>query len=126
MRPFLLAGFAAATASSASGQGTSHSLGNISFGNADHSPHTDQEHLVQGVVADKAGKPLGGAMVYLRNERTADVEVVFTDPKGAYRFGPLPLETDYTVWAKLGEKVAASKPVSAFTTGPITIQLTLP
>ena len=107
-------------------QQPSHSLGNISFGNADHSPHTDPEHLIQGVVADKTGKAMAGAMVYLKSSRNTSVQVVFTDEKGGYRFGPLALETDYTVWAKAGDKVAAAKPVSAFTTGPVTIQLTLP
>ena len=83
-----------AAAAGASAQGNSHSLGSIGFGNADYSAHTPAEHMVQGVVADKAGKPVSGAIVHLKNARNHEVNMVIADEKGAYRFSPLQLKVE--------------------------------
>lgn len=107
----------------AQGQGSSRSLGSIGFGGSDNSPHTPPEHMVQGTVQDKEGKAIPGAIVYLRKAQNHEVSMVVADEKGAYRFGPLALDTDYTVWAQVGEKKGPIRPISSFSTGPLTMQL---
>lgn len=98
-------------------------LGHIGFGGSDTTPHTPPQHMVQGTVQDKEGKALGGAIVYLKNARNSVVEMVVADEKGGYRFSPLAADTDYVVWAQIGGKKGPTRPISAFSTGPLTMQL---
>ena len=97
-------------------QSQSHSLGGISFGNADHSAHVAQERTLHGTVVDKSGAAVPGAMVYLKQGDKGPVSVSVADAKGSYRFGPLSSETDYQVWAKVDGKISPSKVVSSFNT----------
>ena len=104
-------------------QQAAHSLGGINFGNADHSAHTPAEHAVEGVVHDAEGKAVPGAVVYLKSSRSKAMNLVVADEKGAYRFSPLAADTDYELWAQVGDVKGPVRPISAFSTGPITMQL---
>lgn len=104
-------------------QQASRSLGGINFGNADHSAHTPAEHAVEGVVHDAEGKAVPGAIVYLKSSRSKAMNLVVADERGAYRFGPLQEDTDYELWAQVGDSKGPVRPISAFSTGPITMQL---
>ncbi len=106
-------------------QQASHSIANLNFGSADHSPHTDQERTVQGLVQDKNGAPVKGAMVYLKNSRDSSVDIVIADANGSYRFGPLAADRDYEIWAQDGKMRSASRPISSFSTGPLTMSLVI-
>lgn len=122
-RALLSAGVAAACGCVLAQQPATRSLGGINFGNADHSASTPSEHLVQGVVQDSSGKAISGAMVYLKSSRSKSTNIVVTDGKGAYRFAPLAADTDYEIWAQIGSQKGPVRPISAFSTGPLTMAL---
>ena len=118
-----LAGWALLSGLAMSAQQGSRSLGGVNFGNADRSPHTPAEHTLEGVVHDSEGKAVPGAIVYLKSSRSKAMNLVVADDKGVYRFGVLAPDTDYELWAQVGDKKGPVRPISAFSTGPVTMQL---
>ncbi|SEB45758.1 Carboxypeptidase regulatory-like domain-containing protein [Terriglobus roseus] len=71
---------------------------------------------VQGVVQNSKGEALKGAMVYLKNDRTAKVQSVSVDETGKFRFVQVPLKDDYKLWAQAADKKSAEKVISSFDT----------
>jgi Carboxypeptidase regulatory-like domain len=74
------------------------------------------QRVVQGKVVDKEDAPVKGAVVYLKDGHTLSVKSYIAGDDGAYRFGQLAQNTDYSVWAESGGKKSPVKSVSSFDT----------
>ena len=72
------------------------------------------ERIAEGQVLDKAGQPIGGAVVYLKDSRTNAVKTYIADDTGHYRFGNLSQNTDYELWAESSGVRSKSKAISSF------------
>jgi hypothetical protein len=71
---------------------------------------------VQGTVQNGKGEVIKGAMVYLKNDRTAKIQSVSVDETGKFRFVQVPLKDDYKLWAQVAEKKSSEKVISSFDT----------
>jgi hypothetical protein len=69
--------------------------------------------VVQGAVLDKGGAPLKGAMVYLKDDKTAQVRSMLADEQGKFRFISLSFNADYKLWAQAKEKKSSERPISS-------------
>ena len=67
-----------------------------------------------GAVLDKSDKPISGAVVYLKNEKTLSVKSFFAQQDGSYRFPQLDRNIDYEVYAEFNGKRSGTKTVSQF------------
>ena len=67
------------------------------------------QRVVHGVVMQKGGGAVKGAIVYLRDTRTSQVKTAFTDDAGNYRFVQLSESTDYELWAQTTDNKERSK-----------------
>jgi hypothetical protein len=74
------------------------------------------QRIVQGKVVDKAGAPLKGATVYLKDGHTLEVRSFIAGDDGSFRFGQLAQSTDYQVWAEFptGGRKSPTKNISSF------------
>jgi DNA/RNA endonuclease YhcR with UshA esterase domain len=72
------------------------------------------ERIAQGRVVDKAGAPIGGAIVYLKNSHTNAVRTYIADDAGNFRFGELAQDTDYELWAESNGVRSKSREISSF------------
>ena len=70
--------------------------------------------MLSGTVTDKGDKPIGGAIVYLKNMKTLAVKTFFAQPDGSYRFPQVALNTDYEVYAEKDGKKSDVKTISQF------------
>lgn len=68
---------------------------------------------VHGLVVDKAGNPISGAIVFLKNLQTKSVKTSFTDDDGNYRFSGLDPNTDYEIHAEFKGDVSSTRRLSA-------------
>ncbi len=57
-------------------------------------------HTVEGTVVNDAKAPVTGAVVYLENPKSLDVQSYLTDQKGYFHFSQISPQTDYEVWAE--------------------------
>lgn len=71
---------------------------------------------VQGTVQNSKGEVIKGAMVFLKNDRTAKVQSVSVDETGKFRFVQVPLKDDYKLWAQAADKKSPEKIISSFDT----------
>ncbi len=72
--------------------------------------------VVQGKVLNGSAAPLPGAVVYLQDQKTNAVKTYIAVADGGYRFGQLPADTDYRVWAEYGGQKSKEKLISSFDT----------
>jgi len=72
---------------------------NVFFGST---PKVDKSRLrdLKGLVKDDAEKPVGGAIVLLKDLKTGKVIEFVTKPDGAYLFYDLNMDLDYELTAK--------------------------
>ncbi len=69
---------------------------------------------LNGVVTDKGGNKVVGAVVHLKDTRSLSQRSYITPADGTFRFGQLSSNSDYEVWATLNEKKTTSKSISSF------------
>ncbi len=81
-----------------------------------NTPKPVPQRVVTGVVRDKDGAPVKGAMVYLKDDKTSNVRSMLADDKGAFRFVQLSRSVEYKLWAQSQEKKTPVKSVSSFET----------
>lgn len=79
-------------------------------------PKVVPQRVLQGVVRDKDGVPLKGAMVYLKDDKTTTTRSMLADDKGNFRFVQLSRSAEYKVWAQAQDKKTPAKLVSSFET----------
>jgi Carboxypeptidase regulatory-like domain len=73
-----------------------------------------KSRTIEGTVSNKAGALSSGAIVYLKNNATLSVKSYITGADGVYRFGQVPMDADFQVWAELNGQKTATKTISAF------------
>ena len=76
--------------------------------------HGPVQRVIQGKVKDKSGAAIKGAIVYLKDDRTAGIKSAITGDDGSYRFGQLSLSTDYELWAALDARKSSTRSISSF------------
>jgi hypothetical protein len=69
---------------------------------------------VSGTVLDKSDRPLGGAVVYLKNTKTLAVKSFISQDSGEFRFNALSPNVDYEVYAEFNGARSSTKTVSSF------------
>jgi hypothetical protein len=67
-----------------------------------------------GMVVDKSGNALPGAVVQIENTKTLDVRTWITDKSGHYCFNELSGDIDYTVRAHYRRSWSRSRTLSKF------------
>ncbi len=72
--------------------------------------------IIQGKVYDAGSTPVTGAIVYLQDSRTNVIKTFISTSDGSYRFGQLPADTDYKIWAQYKGGKSKSKAISSFDT----------
>lgn len=71
-------------------------------------------HTVEGTVINDAKAPVSGAVVYLENPKSLDVQSYLTDDKGQFHFNQISPQTDYEVWAEQNGVETKHKFISQF------------
>lgn len=71
-------------------------------------------HTVDGIVLDKNEQPLAGAVVYLENPKSLDVQSYLSDAQGHFHFNQITPQTDYEVWAEQNGIESKHKWISQF------------
>lgn len=79
---------------------------------ADKQSATDRP--VSGVVTDANGKPVGGAVVQLKNTQTQKILSIITREKGEYQFSGLSKDVDYQLTATSKDRSSAPHTLSMY------------
>ena len=74
------------------------------------------QRVITGVVHDKDGQPAKGALVFLKDEKTAGIKSMTADDKGGFRFVQLSRTVDYKVWAQTKDSKSPEKAITSFET----------
>ena len=69
---------------------------------------------VKGLVTDRAGKAVGGAVVLIKDTKTLQVRSFVTQDDGLYRFHGLSTNDEYELRAQANGTSSNSKTLSAF------------
>jgi hypothetical protein len=69
---------------------------------------------LQGKVLSSSDKPLSGAIVYLKDNRTNSIRSFISTSDGSYHFGQLARDTDYQVWARYKNDKSDTKGISSY------------
>lgn len=69
---------------------------------------------VEGHVINSAKVPVVGAVVYLENPKSLNVQSYLTDDKGYFHFSHIAPQTDYNVWAEQNGIETKHKFISQF------------
>lgn len=77
---------------------------------------------VQGTVVDNEDKPVVGAIVQLKDDRTLQMRSYITKANGEYHFSSLKVDDDYEVEAKNNHLTSGPKKISVFDNRKIVIQ----
>ena len=72
------------------------------------------QRTVHGKVENKAGAPVKGAVVYLRDSHSSAVKSAISEDDGSYRFVQLSQSTDYEIWAQVDTVKSKTKSISSF------------
>ncbi len=71
---------------------------------------------IEGKVLATGVTPLPGSIVYLQDQKTNVVKTFIATADGSYRFGQLPADTDYKIWARYKDEQSKNKLISSFDT----------
>ncbi len=71
---------------------------------------------IEGKVLDHGTAPLPGSIIYLQDAKTNVVKTFIATADGTYRFGQLPADTDYKIWAVSKGEKSKTKLISSFDT----------
>jgi protocatechuate 3,4-dioxygenase beta subunit len=71
-------------------------------------------HTVDGTVVNGSKQPVAGAVVYLENPKSLDVQSYLTDNQGHFHFNHVQPQTDYDVWAEQNGVETKHKFISQF------------
>lgn len=86
-----------------------------------------QLRSVHGDVVDKSQNPIANGIVYLRNEKTNNVQTHISDPQGHYQFSGLDPNTDFEIYAEFKHHKSSHHTISSFDSrNDIQIDLTIP
>jgi len=77
---------------------------------------------VQGTVLDNEDKPVVGAVVQLKDDRTLQMRSYITRANGEYHFSSLKIDDDYEVEARNNSMTSGPKKISIFDSRKIVIQ----
>jgi hypothetical protein len=77
---------------------------------------------VQGTVVDVDEKPVVGAVVQLKDDRTLQMRSYITKANGEYHFSSLKVDDDYEVEARNNHLTSGPKKISIFDSRKIVIQ----
>ncbi len=77
-----------------------------------------KERVIEGTVTDHAGAPVSNAIVYLKNGATLSIKSYITSANGYFRFGQVPMDADFQVWAEAGGLKSNTKNISGFDSKP--------
>ena len=114
MRRFLGIAILLLLALSCSAQLTIPVGGSSSSEGSSHKTSRVTSRTLTGMVLDKSDKPIGDAVVYLKNTKTLAIKTYISQNDGTFRFPELSLNNDYEVYAqKKGEK-SKTKTLSQF------------
>jgi Carboxypeptidase regulatory-like domain len=84
------------------------------MGAAAASEKEPQVRTLAGEVTNQQDKPLPGAIVYLKNNKTMAVKTFIAGQDGGYRFNALSPNVDYEVYAEHNGKKSDAKTLSSF------------
>ena len=73
-----------------------------------------KERTVEGFVIDSAGKAMPGAIVQLKNVRTAQIRSFIAQNKGDFFFNGLSADVDYEIHAEVDGNVSQTKTISSY------------
>lgn len=71
---------------------------------------------IEGKVLATGVTPLPGSIVYLQDQKTNVVKTFIATADGSYRFGQLPADTDYKIWARYKDEQSKNRLISSFDT----------
>ena len=80
------------------------------------------QRSVQGTVVDNEDKPVVGAIVQLKDDRTLQMRSYITKANGEYHFSSLKIDDDYEVEARNNNFTSGPKKISIFDSRKIVIQ----
>jgi hypothetical protein len=69
---------------------------------------------VSGTVLDESSKPVAGATVYLKNEKTKAIRSYDSTADGHFHFAQIDMSIDFDLWAEKDGKKSAVKTVSSW------------
>jgi hypothetical protein len=69
---------------------------------------------VTGSVVDDASAPVGGATVFLKNNKTKAIRSYTSAANGRFRFAQVNMADDHDLWAEKEGKKTATKTVSSW------------
>ncbi len=69
---------------------------------------------VSGVVSDADGKPVPGAVVYLKDTKTLAIRTFYAQADGSYHFAGLGTNNDYELKAEHGGASSGTKTLTSF------------
>ncbi|MGI8961929.1 MAG: carboxypeptidase-like regulatory domain-containing protein [Bryobacteraceae bacterium] len=80
----------------------------------DHSGVSPRTRSIEGTVLDKAGAPVSGAIVLLKDTKTLQIRSYIAQHEGKYHFYGLSSDINYQVRAESGDMFSPTKNVSVF------------
>ena len=89
-------------------------LGTSSGGDSNRKTTRPNTRTLTGTVIDKSDKPIGNAVVYLKNTKTLAMKTYIAQNDGSYRFPELSPNVDYEVYAQKDGRKSNTKTLSQF------------
>ena len=72
------------------------------------------QRTVAGSVVDGGSRPVPGATVFLKNEKTKAIRSYTSSQNGRFHFAQVNMAQDYDLWAEKDGKKSATKTVSSW------------